>query len=410
MVPSLQWHKIAPGQYQRPFDTSERLYRGAGASGAHLGTQHFLVGSAIQLKDALSISDVHRAWIALRHKRPHIAAVADGSGSKSAETVEPDLKPADLFMLHCLPRSRQLLFRAPHWRTDGRGMILLQDEFSRCSPRAQSQGTLTGLSYEVTPEMARASDAVLSVLVSGSTPLSVKESLASGTPKKSRRAAISLPPDLSAAIIAASKARAQTVTTTVHAALVTALRHHADTAGRRLICFNPFDVRDRLPAPWNTSAGCASLYHTGKPCSIDLAQLPNFDAVAAHLSAFYHEDLQPLFGHMVDYHRKIGEALAMPLEAALQMPGAARPELSSLGVIDSFLRSSYRGPAGTFEIEDWFLGVQIITRLLQMYLWTRDGSMQLACHYNEGFYESKIITCFLEEWKQVLITELVGGT
>ncbi|KAL4861653.1 hypothetical protein BDV12DRAFT_207852 [Aspergillus spectabilis] len=445
----MSWQEIAPGQYQRPFDTSERLYRGIAASAAHLEKQQWLVASAVQLKGPLSTSLIQRAWTALRHKHPHIAAVADDSGSnfrytvptpsalddwtqqtflahpineaRSAEMLESDLEPTDLFMLHYLPCSDELLFRAPHWRTDARGMILLQHEFLMLLAAGSVAGDfdgsevlrlappfdqVAGLSTEVTPEMGPASDAVLSVLFSGSTPASVKECLPAGTPKRPRRAAIHLPREVTAKIISASKARGQSVTTTVHAALVMAMREHVDVDDGRIMGFNPFDVRDRLPAPWNTAAGCASLYHTGKPCSVDFVQHPDFDAMATYLSAFYSEDLQPLFCHMIDYHRKIGDIMSVPLEDAMGMPGAARPELSSLGVIDKFLQTSYTGSVGAFKVEDWWLGVQMFNRLLQMYLWTRDGRMQLGCNYNEAFYAPEFVETFLEEWKEVLIREL----
>ncbi|KAL6233059.1 hypothetical protein BDW75DRAFT_246819 [Aspergillus navahoensis] len=445
----MSWQEIAPGQYQRPFDTSERLYRGIAVSAAHLGKQHWLVASAVQLKGPLATSDIQSAWTTLRYQHPHIAAVADDSGSnfqytvplpsaladwarqtfvthpidesRSAEMLESDLEPTDLFMLHYLPSSKELLFRAPHWRTDARGMLMLQHEYltllstgsvagdfdgSEASRLAPPFDQVAGLSTEITPEMRLASDAVLGVLFSGSTPASVKECLPADSPKRSRRAAIHLPRELTAKIISASKARDQTITTTVHAALVMAMRRHVDIDDGRLMGFNPFDVRDRLPAPWNTTAGCASLYHTGKPCSVDFVQHPDFDTVAMHLSEFYSEDLQPLFRHMVDYHRKIGDIMSVPLEAAMQMPGAARPELSSLGIVDKFLQTSYTGSAGAFEIEDWWLGVQMINRLLQMYLWTRDGRMQLGCNYNEAFYAPEFVESFLGEWKEVLVRGL----
>jgi hypothetical protein len=444
----MSWQEIAPGQYQRPLDTGERLYRGVGASTAHLGKQHWLVASALQLKTSLSTSDIERTWVALRHKHPHVAAVADDSGtllrytvpspqdidtwvqdtlivhslkmSRSAEQLESDLEPTQLWMLHYFPRSRELLFRAPHWRTDARGMLLLQDEFltllaagsvagefdgrevSRLAPPFDQ---IAGLSTEMTPEMGPASDAVLGVLFTGSTPVSINETLPANIPSRSQRVAMALSRDLTSKIIAASKARNQSVTTTVHAALIMATRRHVPATGR-LFGFNPFDLRNRLPEPWNGSASCAMLGHTGKPVSIDFMEHPDFDTVATHLSTFYSTDVQPLFGHMVDLHRKIGNIMAMPFEDALNMPGAARPELSSLGVVDKYLKTKYSGPAGRFEVSDWWLGVQQMNRALQMYLWTRDGSMRLGCNYNEAFYNPDFVELFVEEWKGVLMKEL----
>ncbi|KAL2783046.1 hypothetical protein BJX66DRAFT_319243 [Aspergillus keveii] len=340
--------------------------------------------------------------------------------SRSAEQLEYDLEPTQLWMLHYLPRSRELLFRAPHWRTDARGMLLHQNEFltllAAGTRAGQFDGTevsrlvppfdqIAGLSSDITPEMGPASDAVLGVLFTGSTPVSINEARPGNTPKRSQRLAMTLPRELTTKIINASRARNQTVTTTVHAALIMATRRHVPATGR-LFGFNPFDVRNRLPEPWNTAAGCAILGHTGKPVSIDFLEHPDFNTVATHLSTFYSADLQPLFGHMVDLHRKIGEIMSMPFEDALNMPGAARPELSSLGVVDKYLKTKYSGPAGAFDVQDWWLGVQMMNRALQMYLWTRDGSMVLGCNYNEAFYPAEFVELFVEEWKGVLIKEL----
>jgi hypothetical protein len=40
-----------------------------------MGMQHWLTSSTIELKSAPPVDDVRRAWIALRHRHPHIASV-----------------------------------------------------------------------------------------------------------------------------------------------------------------------------------------------------------------------------------------------------------------------------------------------------------------------------------------------
>ncbi|KAJ5363613.1 uncharacterized protein N7496_009326 [Penicillium cataractarum] len=446
----MPWLETAPGRYERPFDTIERFYRGIAASGAHLGKQHWLVSSVVQCKHHISTIDLQDAWKSLRHQHPQIAASADDNGlnfvynvpstealdvwvqetlvihsdkeNQNVEELDSALAPSDRFMLYYLPHSRQLLFRAPHWRTDGRGMIILQHSFftllaagagrtilfdgSEASQLPAPFDEAAELSLETTPEMSQSSDALLSSL-SGSIPATLRESLPNTIPTISQRSTIQLPQELSEKIIRASKARGQTVTTTAHAALFTALREYADPIDGRFICFNPFDLRHHLPPPWNGLAGAASLYHTGKPCSIELAQCPDFKSLAHLLSPFYRNELKPLFGFLVDYMNKLDKILAAPLEVAIQGPGAARADLSSLGVIDNYLHTRYTGVAGTFEIEDWFLGVQIITRLLQMYLWTRDGKIHLSCNYNAAFYKGEFVQQLLEGWKDVLVKELL---
>lgn len=111
---------------------------------------------------------------------------------------------------------------------------------------------------------------------------------------------------------------------------------------------------------------------------------------------------------MTYYMQSIGALLSALPDLSIQAPGAAHPELSSLGVIDDRLQTRYTGPGATVEIEDWWLGVQIINRLLRTYLWTRGDELHLACHYNDAFYEGELVERFLEEWKSVLVDELVS--
>ncbi|KAJ5430951.1 hypothetical protein N7445_008683 [Penicillium cf. griseofulvum] len=134
----------------------------------------------------------------------------------------------------------------------------------------------------------------------------------------------------------------------------------------------------------------------------------DYDAIATTLTSHYQRDLEPLLKITPCYVQSISSLLAAPLELAIQAPGAAHPELSSLGVIDSRLPTVHAGPAITVEIEDWWLGVQIINRVLQTYLWMREGELHLACHYNDAFYEREFVEGFLEEWKAKLVGELIA--
>lgn len=47
-------------------------------------------------------------------------------------------------------------------------------------------------------------------------------------------------------------------------------------------------------------------------------------------------------------------------------------------------------------------------RSIPVHLWTYDGQMHLSCNYNEAFYEREFVKRFVEEWKAVLVDELLG--
>ena len=439
------------GQYERPFDTLELLDRGVAATGSRFQKEQYHISSVIQLKNVPSVAQLHEAWKELRHQHPQIAAISDETSSRliytvpspetleewlqntfvvhlsetrNAESLDAVLTPSPLFMLHYLPRSRELFFRTPHWRTDGTGMVLLQHDFltllargpqsslefdgSEVSRIPPSLDEAVGISLDITDEMKVATEAELAILANGTAPSSIIQTLQNTTPGNSRRSSTRLSKDLSGKLIAASKLRGLKVTAAVQSALILAVRPHLIPADGRLVCFNTYNVRDRVPAPWNGPQGATGLYHTGQPCSIDLGINKDYDAIAKTLTSHYQRDLEPLLKIMPCYVQRIGSLLAAPLELAIQAPGAAHPELSSLGVIDSRLPTVHAGPATTVEIEDWWLGVQIINRVLQTYLWTREGEMHLACHFNDAFYEREFVEGFLEEWKAKLVGELVA--
>ena len=438
-------------QYERPFDTLELFYRSIAATGVRFQKEQYLISSVIRLDRAPSVTCLQQSWKALRYKHPRIALVPNETGSRlvytvpslgdlekwlqktlvlhvnetrPAESLDEDLLPSSLFMLHYLSLSRELLFRTPHWRTDGRGLVLLQRDFltllaqgpqptlefdgSEVSRIPPSLDEAAGISLEITDEMKRATETELSVLTVGTAPASIIQTLPNTQPGNSCRLSTRLSKDLTRRLVAASRVRGLTVTTAVQAALIVAVRPYMVPLDGRLVCFNTYDIRHCVPVPWSGSKGATALYHTGRPCSIDLGINEDYDAIAAMLTSHYQRDLQPLFKIMPYYVQSIGSLLAMPLELAIQAPGAAHPELSSLGVIDDQLPSTYYGPATTLNIEDWWLGVQITNRVLQTYLWTRKGQLHLTCHFNEAFYERNFVEKILEEWKSKLVGELVS--
>ncbi|CAI7608362.1 unnamed protein product [Penicillium viridicatum] len=434
------------GQYERPFNTLELFYRGIAATGEPFQKEH-----VIQLKNVPSVTQLRQAWKGLRHQHPQIAAIPDETSSRliyavpspenleewlqmtfvvhysearPAESLDAVLPQSSLFTLHYLPQSRELFFRTPHWRTDGTGMILLQHDFlallargpqftlefdgSEVSRIPPSLDEAAGISLDITDEMKVATEAELAVIANGTAPSSILQTLHNTTPGNSRRLSTFFTKDLSGQLIAASRLRGLKVTAAVQSALILAVRPHLTPVDGRLVCFNTYDLRDRVPAPWSGPQGATGLYHTGRPCSIDLVANKDYDTIATTLTSHYQRDLEPLFKIMPCYVQTIGSLLATPLELAIQEPGAAHPELSSLGVIDDRLPTVHAGPATTVEIEDWWLGVQIINRVLQTYLWTREGKLHLACHFNDAFYEGEFVEGFLEEWKARLVEGLIA--
>ncbi|KAJ5163255.1 uncharacterized protein N7500_005085 [Penicillium coprophilum] len=127
--------------------------------------------------------------------------------------------------------------------------------------------------------MKVATEAELAVVANGAAPSSIIQTLQNTTLGNSRRLGTRLSRDLTA----------------VQSALILAVRLSLLPVDGRLVCFNTYDVRNRVSAPWSGPQGATGLYHTGRPCSIDLGANKNYDAIAANLASYYQRNLEPLF-------------------------------------------------------------------------------------------------------------------
>jgi hypothetical protein len=457
----MTWQETSVGRYERNFDSLEHFYRAITSAGASLQKQHYFLSGAARLKRVPPATVLQRAWKALRHRYPQMAAEADESGSRFVYTVpspkaveawlqetfivEPEsrsatdlystLQPSSAFKLYYIPQSRELLFRVPHWRIDGIGLLHLQEPFFRILAQGPSESPFDGsevarlapsldeaasVPQELTPVTSHAADAELAVLLNGMPAVSMV-TLPNAEPTIPRRTGINLATDLTARIIRACKGRGITVTTGVHAALVLAMQpymqHDFDPAtrgagGGKYTCFNPLDVRKHLPAPWNGPDAAVSLYHAGLPYSIDLVTHQDFPSIAGHLGSYYGRNLaqgepRNLFGFLTEYVHKVLGLLGMQMQPDDPLKQPAHPELSSLGIINQYLAHQHVGAeASSIELEDWRAAVEVTNRLLLVYIWTWNGQMHLDANYNQAFYEPGFVDRFLEEWKGVLLTEL----
>lgn len=273
--------QVKPGQYERPFDTLELFYRGISEIGARFQKEQYFISSAMQLKKVPPVTQIRQAWIALRHQHPKIAAVPDETCSRLvytvpssedleewiqktfvvhedetrvAESLDPVLPPSSLMMLHYLPHSKELFFRTPHWRIDGAGLILLENDFltllansSQAAPEfdgsevSRIPPTLDealDISLQTTEETKQATQAELSVVAIGATPASVTQSLPNTTPGNSHRLNTRFSKDFSQRLIAASKSRGLSVTAAVQTALILAAQSYMAPADGRLVCSN----------------------------------------------------------------------------------------------------------------------------------------------------------------------------
>ncbi|KAM0330166.1 hypothetical protein ACHAQA_004339 [Verticillium albo-atrum] len=142
---TLAWQKVAPNRWERPADGFEGYFIfNANASAKHSGThQHYALFSTIKL--VLDLPDItaalKNAWKQMRYEHPQIATWVEGmtkvylipdedalndwmastfiiSSATDAEELYMSIGLINQATLYWLPKSSQIVLRAPHHTID----------------------------------------------------------------------------------------------------------------------------------------------------------------------------------------------------------------------------------------------------------------------------------------------------
>ncbi|KAJ5160385.1 uncharacterized protein N7482_007389 [Penicillium canariense] len=288
-------------------------------------------------------------------------------GSSANDIYEKE-QPSSLFLLFYLPQARELLFRVPHWRIDGIGLMYLQTAFLRILSNGPSEEIqLDGLEAKyLAPSLDQA--AAVQLETTAATSQAADEELG---------VFIRGLPSISISTLPNHEFNSET----------------CGQGGGKYTGFNAIDLRKYLPVPYNGPEAAASIYHTGIPVSIDLAVHKYFESIAAEFHYGYRQ-----------YVNKVLELLNTQPPDPLHAP--AHPELSSIGLINDHLQAKNEGSASTIDVEEWWVAIEAINRLLLTNVWTRSDRMCLSVIWNEAFYEDSFVVKFLEEWEQTVLKEL----
>ncbi|KAJ5622039.1 hypothetical protein N7528_005271 [Penicillium herquei] len=456
----MPWKEVSPGHYERDFDSLENFYRVVADAAVPLNRQHYLISCTLQLATLPPLHVIKNAWKILRQKYPQIAATGTGHGTGAKfcyDVPQPDEldawvkdtliienqssandkyekeKPSSEFLLYCFPDTRGLLLRMPHWRIDGIGLMYLQNAFLQILANGASDEILldgseaknltlsldeaAGVPASTSSADSQAATDELDVFLKNQPSISIP-TLPNVLPNNTRRLQSSFPADITSRIIDACKSRNLTVTTAVHAALVVAtfpyMEHGFDPTtrgqgGGKYTGFNAIDLRKYLSAPFNGPEAAVSIYHTGIPVSVDLTINKDFDSIAAEMLTSYKRDLSKdsprnLFNFLAEYVNQVLGVLGQEPGNPLHAP--AHPELSSMGIINEHVSAKYEGTESTIEVQEWWIAVEVINRLLLTNVWTWNEEMVLSVNWNEAFYDDEFVSQFLEQWKETVCKSL----
>lgn len=441
----MPWRETSRGRFERPFNSLEKMYRTISAAGAAMKREHFAISAVVRLHLGSSIADaenaLRHAWKTLRYDFPHIAAYGQGdtfvyevpgvsaleswladtfvvelAASSTNANLYSEASPTEFARIHYFPHTSEILLHSSHWRIDGIGALHLLNHFLKvlAYPRAikfgdEGKNLLIGLeevvniASEVTPQMEQAATDLVMKFVNNLPSIGLPTS-SEQVPRGSGRCAIKIDKQLTSAIIARCKTHGFSVTTATHAAIVYATSQYSDPhrPTGKYTSWSTFDLRKYCPHPYNGATNPVSIFHTGIPVAIDAS---DFLGNAEQFRRIYAQNLtapgpRNMFSFLPCYVDKVCAVLTQPPPPEALPP--TEPSLSSLGVIDRYLDSTH----GDVEVTDFWLGVEMLTRQLMVYVWTRQGEMELSACYNKAFYTHEFVEEFLSRVQHILFEGL----
>ena len=340
----------------------------------------------------------------------------------AAKDIVPTLHLKKLPCLIFLPLLSEIILHCSHWRIDALGTCLVLDrlfelvsqgitgylprwdlEYQNLSPSLEDafgSPSISSPAIEAMAETVRRRNFETSYPSAG---LPFDGDMTT-EPKMSQFQALEFTAEATRDLIAACKVHGISVTAAIHAACAEAVfdrsKHSNSHDYSTVVSAN---VRDHLPTSQKRtkSAYACGTYVTGITHTVRRAD--DFATRSSQLTKAYRGD----WGAM-DYmtalrpiYKVHGEALLANVRSRLRPP-ASNVTLSSLGVIEKYLRSDH----GSVVVENFRLGSVIMTRQPTLYIWTFRGRLTMSVDYNEAYYSIDAVAALLSSISSYLEKEL----
>lgn len=465
----MPWSEVKPGRFEREFESLENFYRAIAAAGAPLQREHFQVHCIVKIAPMPSKKELQVAWKTLRNHFPLLAGldeedkyayqVPDAQALQawteetchyfSADhimTVDELLrrpKPSSLIQIYAVEKTGELVIRSSHWRMDGIGCMNLTNALLEllASPVPESSlswspaDTLPKLtpgidevvhaSKEGNPERQKNAQKLMDIVTQNPATMAFKTQ-PNQLPGSTGRINLTLSEGETLQILKACKARSISVSIGIHAALILAGQRldevQAKTADGRYVYTDQITVslRKYLPPPFNSGRVPLTIYHTGVPMTVDVLEEHKarsqeverlassslaFSHVAFQVSRTYRQDHSNMFDYLVQWVDTIVAFYSAP-PSPEGPPPPALPDLSSLGILDEHLKTTYDGKE-RIELIDWAVLVEILAKHIMCHCWTWKKRLNLQAVYNEANYERNFVGRLQGEWKAIILRELV---
>lgn len=434
------WNESEAGVWLDDFDGAEKVFYNMSQAFMRFGKEHGAVNAVCKIGVQTSALQapletlLRDAWKALRFDFPALSVAAEDSKKKylaataerveywveetfsvntvlSAEDIVPTLHLKKLPCLIFLPPSSEVIFHCSHWRIDALGTCMVLDRlFDLVAQGTTAYSPQWDLEYQnLSPSLEDAfgSPRICSPAIEAmaetirrrnfetsypSTGLPFNGDMTT-EPALSRPQTMEFTAEATRDLIAACKAHGISITAALHAAcagVVFDQSKHNDHDYSTVVSAN---VRDHLPAPQqNTKAAYAcGTYVTGITHTVRRAD--DFATRSSQLTKAYRSDWGAMeyMTALRAIYKVHGEALIANARSRTRPP-ASNVTVSSLGVVDKYLRSDH----GSVVVERFRLGSAIMTRQPTLYIWTFRGRLTISLDYNEAYYSTDAVAALLK--------------
>ena len=437
----MQWKETSPGRFERPFDSMERFYKANASGGAPL--EQWSVTAVAQIRLNIPANDIapalRHAWKTIRYDNPQIACIEQSDTnlyvvpdetalttwvedtffivpSQSADSLLSTFNRSPSATLHYLPQLSEVVVHCSHSRMDGIGALrLLHQLFTALAePRTVSFGTefknlspglfdAAGVQTDVTPEIQQTTTSLLTDLVSSQPSLGLPTIASNQVPGPTHRRELKLGIPKTHAAAKACKDLGLGVTAAVHAALILATQQLSspEFAGRKYTSWCLVNLRPYCQPPYD-SATPVAVYHGA---TIKTIAPSSFLPDALELQSVYKQPWQPSqsdrMAVLSHFAGTLASLISQPSPPNAELP--SEPLLSSLGVVDRYIQSKY---GDKVEVKDFWMAVEMLTRQVELHVWTFHDDLTLSASFNGKFYEAEFIESFLSKIRTILLQGL----
>ncbi|KAM5344425.1 hypothetical protein ACJ41O_012961 [Fusarium nematophilum] len=347
---------------------------------------------------------------------------------------------------HWLPASQEVHIRCSHWRIDGVGSMMLGHSFMTALVSVLRLGLDADLeSYESSVAHGSLTPSIEDLLGSCTdeekTPASLREGAGqliadfakgvpsiglptrkgseSAAPGATSREKVTLDEATTASVTAACNKRGFSVSSAVHAALISVTASYPQhPMAKSYAAFFPTDTRRYFPSPWNSPEFAVGTFCSALPICITDVGNKDFDTVVRELSVVYSRDLTravvkpdgealSMFDMIAPFARRCVQAVCTP--APPEFPPAQNPDMSNLGVAEKHIEREYafgESSEDKIEVASIWVGVEVLLRWIQTYVWTFRDQLTVEACYNQSFYEREFILEVLDKVKAALLAGL----